>query len=408
MRLALACLIAALPAAGFAQSELSAEIGRTGLAATGARLEALAAPGDADRFALGGVRFLGAVEAALQLRWRAGLTDPVGFLPFLRLPMAENPAPAAFEPGMIAGLFRDVSGRMDAARAPLAEVGDGSAFGLEIALGDLWFDINANGARDAGEDLVAVAGPMLGSDPAGVPPMVRFDAADAAWLSAYTHLLAGVADSVLAYDPTDATAEILQSRRALAALGPVDADPFLGRQDGLHAVDMIALILRALDQTPDAGRAAAARAHFLAMIADNRTFWSRVEAETDNAAEWLPNDRQQSALGVVLPQGTGAVWQGVLADAEALLAGQALVPYWRLANDGAGSLIPAEAQIAAGAGVNLGRMFTDPAPIDIAGWIQGVDALPYLERGRVVSAANWRAFESLVAGDAMLFTLFLN
>ena len=52
------------------------------------------------------VRFLGVIEAALQLRYSAGLTDRTGMLPFLRLPIADNPAPEAFQPAMIANLFR--------------------------------------------------------------------------------------------------------------------------------------------------------------------------------------------------------------------------------------------------------------------------------------------------------------
>ena len=43
----------------------------------------------------------------------------------------------------------------------------------------------------------------------------------------------------------------------------------------------------------------------------------------------LPNDKQQSALGLTLPPGTGAVWLSVLEDAEALLKGTKLAPYWR-------------------------------------------------------------------------------
>lgn len=396
--LILATLCALAPPAPTGAADLSAEIGRTGLAATEARLAALDAPADADRFALGGVRFLRAVEGALQLRWRSGLTEELRMLPFLRLPIAENPGPAAFDPASIAGLFREVAATMDAARAPLDAIGEGSDFGLEIALSDLWFDINANARRDAGEDLMAVAGPMIlgwqwaGRDPATPAPVIRFDAADAAWLSAYAHMLGGFSEVILAYDPTAAISRTLAATAAIEALRtvPAGADSYAGMTD---AADIVAIVLGALDQAPDSARAASARGHFLAMIAENRRFWTRVAQETDNDREWLPNDAQQSALGVVVPPGTGAVWQGVLADAEALLTGRALAPYWRLD---------------AGAGVNVGAMFTRPAPIDLIGWIQGADALPYMERGRVVSGASWRAFGDLVSGEAMLFTLYLN
>ena len=53
---------------------------------------------------IGGVLFLGAVEHALQTRWRAGLSS--GFMmlsdvPVLRLPIPENPAPQPFDPAII-------------------------------------------------------------------------------------------------------------------------------------------------------------------------------------------------------------------------------------------------------------------------------------------------------------------
>ena len=390
--------LALAPALAAAQTGLSAEIGERGLTATEARLAALSEPTDADRFALGGVRFLGAVEAALQLRWQVGLTAQLSGMPFLRLPIPENPAPAKFEAPMIADLFRDVSVRMEAARVPLAAIAETSDMAVEIDLGDLWFDINGSGVRDEGEDMMSVAGPaLLGwqwleRDPSLPAPVIRFDAADAAWLSAYTHLLSGFSDTLLAYDPTRAIADVRGAREQISALrGPPRGDLMLGQFE--EWVDLAAIALRALGQPPDTVRAAAARDHLLAMIADNRVFWTRVAGETDNDREWVPNDRQQSALGVEVPQGTGAVWQDVLADAEALLTGEKLIPYLWLGED---------------AGVNLGRMFTEPRPIDVAGWIQGVDALPYLQKGVLVGPDNLWRFEQLVSGDAVLYMVLLN
>ncbi len=393
--LPLLCLAAPLQA-----ETLSAEIGSKGLAATEVRLAALPAPTDADRFALGGVRFLGSVEAALQLRYSAGMYDQTGMLPFLRLPLPDNPTPKPFQPAMISDLFRTIDTKLGLARAPLAEIAETSDFSLAINFADLWFDINANRARDAGEDAMAVMGPMLlgwrwdSRDPATPAPVVKFDAADAAWLSAYTHLLQGVADLVLAYDPTEPIDRILQTRGAMQRLGGVSPSFFTGAgSDGLDELDVIAIVIAALQQTPDAARMTGAQAHFLGMIADNRRFWAAVVRETDNAAEWLPNDKQQSALGVTLPPGTGAVWLSVLDDAEGLLKGTKLAPYWR--QQGA-------------AGVNIAKLFSDPRPADLAGWIQGWAAVPYLENGTLVSAQNWSAFEQMMGGEAMMLSFYLN
>lgn len=390
-----AALALSLLAAPAAAQDLSAEIGSAGLAATESRLTALPTPSKADRFALGGIRFLRAVEATYQARYRTGMADPTGMIPFLRLDQGTAPD-ATFTPGDVATLFIDVATGMAAARAPLTGLATGPEFALTIRLGDLWFDVNADGTRTPDEDLTALLGPaLLGGrwfdrDPATPAPTITFDRADAAWLSAYTHLLEGLTNIIRAYDPTTALTRAAAAQAGMAALSPPVMDEFASFTP---YVDTIWVMLDALDQEPDAARLSAARSHFLSMITDNRAFWAAVETESDNTAEWLPNDNQTSALGLTLPPGTGATWLAVLADGEALLNGDLLIPYWRLGD---------------GAGVNLSGLFTDPAPIDVKDWIQGAGALPYLEQGPTITPENWRRFESMMAGDAMLMSLWLN
>jgi hypothetical protein len=393
--LALILCLAAVPA--HAQT-LSTEIGTNGIAATTARLSSATAP--EDLFALGALRFLGGIEAALQARWRMGVSDSMMMLPVMRLPIPENPAPAAFDPAFLTTIFTDISTRMQAAREPLLKIPADADFGVEIAFADIWFDINANTTRDDGEDAGAVLGPILMGwqwderDPATPLPVVRFDAADAVWLLAYTHLLQGISDTVIAYDPTAAVTRMVDTRAELGLVRkpPVEGEYNFDDSFGDFA-DIASVVTGALDQPPNTDRLTSAHTHFLAMVAQNRRFWPLVNAETDNVMEWIPNDAQQSALGVALPPGTGTTWLAVLDDAEGLLNGDLLIPYWR--SD-------------ANHGVNLARMFTEPAPIDLIGWIQGYAAVPYFEQGRTVSAQNWMAFEQMMAGDALLFTIFLN
>ncbi|MBD1202901.1 MAG: hypothetical protein H9533_02080 [Rhodobacteraceae bacterium] len=384
--------LAPLPALA---QDLSAEIAAQGLTATEARLAALPAATEADRFALGGIRFLRAIETTFQTRYRTGMDDPTGMLPLLRLNAGAAPE-AVFQPGDVAALFAQAATDMAAARDPLQGLDTGPDFTVEIRLADLWFDVNADGTRSPDEDLLQLLGPSLlgfrwfDRDPAAPAPVIRFDRADAAWLAAYTHLLEGVANTVLAYDPTDALTRAAATRDGMAALSPPAFSEYDLFAPGL---DALWVILEALDQQPDAARLTAARDQFLSMVAANRAFWAAVEGETDNNAEWLPNARQTSALGLTLPPATGATWLAVLADGEALLKGEKLIPYWRLGD---------------GAGVNLGRMFTDPAPIDVKDWIQGAGALPYLEQGETVSAESWSRFQGMMGGDAMLMAVWLN
>lgn len=373
---------------------LSREIGQNGIAATAARLAAVVEPPPEDRFALAALRFLGTIEGVMQQRYAVGLSDEVARLPLLSLPLPRNPDPQPFEATLIRDIMAAIPPQMAEARAPLAGLED--EFGLDIDFADLWFDINANGTRDMGEDLATIAGFMFGFGPRApfgdsdrALPVVRLDLADAAWLSAYSHMLTGFAQVVLAYDPTDAIAEMMETRAAFAALSPVD-DPLGGFVDQA-TLDTIAVIVNVLRSQPDAAMGAAARDSYLAMIADNRLFWQRAAAETDNIREWIPNARQTSATGIELPPETGEAWLDVLTEIEDVLEGRALIPYWR-----------------SGAGLNVSRMFTEPRPVDLVGWIQGAAALPYLEEGPLASGTALNVFNNIFWGDTLFMAVWLN
>lgn len=389
-------LVAVIAASPVAAETLSEEIGRTGIAATELRLASLPAPTNEELFAQAGLRFLGAIEAALQLRYETGVRADWSELPILRLPIPENPAARDFAPADFTRLLTDLETDMEGVRATLDALQDGP-FALEIRMSDLWFDINRNGTRDEGEDIGSVTGLALGGGGMiGVDvqdPVVTFDTADAAWLSAYTHFLSSFSLIAQAYDPEPAIQRVMDSSKAIYALWgdtpPHNAmDMMFGRQ-----ADRAAMVLHALAKTPDKALAQRAYDHLLAMIQENRRFWSLVALETDNTGEWIPNEQQASGLGIFMPPGTADRWQAVLADAEKVLKGEALIPHWRFGAE---------------AGINVKKMFENPPPVDLITWIQGEGLLPYAEKGPQMSAASWRDFESLVQGDSMLFAVFLN
>lgn len=377
-----------------ADSGLSKEVGRSGIEATRARLHAETSLTADQRFALAGLEILRAAEEALQARWRINMSNELEFLPFLRLPVPENTNPDPFDPAIVASVFRQAASRAEAAEKVLKNLSEASDFGLQIDPSDLWFDINANATRDRGEGFMEVMGLALPADTGDAPSAssfpIRFDVADVYWLKAYANLIAGISQVVLAYDPTEATQTVMQTHEKLDALGSVRPQ---GMFDYVGVADMFAIVKNALDQQPDKAALQQAHGHFLAMVKENRAFWRLVDLEKDNEAEWIPNARQTSALGLEFPPQTGSVWQGVLADAEGLLEGRLLAPYWQLGE---------------GAGINVKQMFLDPRPIDLLDWIQGQDALPYAQKGPVITLASWQAFEELVMGNALMYAIILN
>lgn len=391
--------IAALPAtAQPVPDPISTEIAAQGLQPVRARLAALPSRTDAESFALGGLGFLSAVETALQARYRLAFNPDVEMIPVLRLPVPRNPAPEAFTAPALAAMVREMRDHVDLAPPILDAIPEGSDFALELRIADLWFDIDANGARGRGESLLEVLGTVMfgraGFDLESFDSLVvRFDVADSRWLSAYANLVAGTASVILAYDPTAATQRAMDARAALREVSA--GDPLASGLDMMVGsfVDVIAVAKDALSQQPDAAEAAKALAHLEAVVEKNRAFWRLADLETDDMAEWIPNDRQVSAMGLYFPKGTGAAWAAVLADADRLLKGELLIPYWRLG---------------AGAGLNLRRMFLEPRPVDLVDWVQGAAAVPYAERGPRIGTNAWWQFNDLMMGQGLLFAVVLN
>lgn len=372
-------------------------IATQGLSSAATTLHSIPDPTPSDQFALGGVRFLGAVEHALQTRYRTGIydgLDQIPDIPFLRLPIPENPSPEPFTGEVLADMFQTIVTDLAQARAALDKIGNADTVAVSINTADLWFDINMNTRRDPGEDLLATAGMGFGvdpSDPVTLPP-IRFDTADAAWLSAYAHLLSGISEIILAFDPATAIDKVIPAGAAMNAARGIDQYTSLNQEIPMFA-DLGGTIIYALERQPDVTRTRAAHAHFLDMIADNKTFWARVARETDNTDEWIPNATQISVLPIPFPPQTGAAWQAILADAEAVLNGDLLLPHWRLGDN---------------AGINLHAMFQTPPPLDIAGVLQGWTVLPYVEQGDLIDQTSLMAFWQLVGSATPLYMIILN
>ena len=380
-----------------ADMNFSAMIGNDGLSQTEANLAAQPSLSPSDQFALGGVRFLTAVERALQLRYSVGM-DPdyaeMSGLPFLRLPIAENPNPEPFHPAVIEELFIAALADLDGALSALDTITITGDVAVTIKTQDLWFHINANGTRESGEGLFEVAGgDLTGNQMNGADaPIVRFDTADAAWLSAYAHLLSGLSEAILAVDPTEAISRVLASGPAMDAFRGTRYNGFFTGDDAKW-LDMATMFIHAIEGQPDVTRSRQAHAHFTDMIADNQVFWARVAHETDNKREWIPNAAQTSALPLPFPPETAERWSAVLGEIEAILQGDLLIPHWRVGQN---------------AGLNLYELMQNPPEIDIIGIIQGETVLPYVERGQRADGQSIQAFQRLLGGDAAFYALILN
>src|SRR4029079_3899882 len=96
---------------------------------------------------------------------------------------------------------------------------------------------------------------------------------------------------------------------------------------------------------------ASALEHLQAMIALSRESWTFYKRESDDENEWIPNPSQKTVVpGVHVTDEMVRGWQEFLDEAEALLAGKTLVPFWRGSDRNVG--------------INLRRVFTETQGFD--------------------------------------------
>ncbi len=128
-------------------------------------------------------------------------------------------------------------------------------------------------------------------------------------------------------------------------------------------------------------RTKAALAHLEAGVGQAKEMWKYILAETDDDNEWIPNPRQTGVLGVKVTQEMVDSWLETLDEAEQVLKGKKLIPFWR--------------GKAGERGVNLRRVFTEPRTFDAIEWVQGTAATPYLEKGPLTKLADPRMGDRL-------------
>jgi len=368
-----------------ASADLSQSIHLNGLAKTESSLSA----DNDDPMAIAAVRFLRALEKTLQTRYRYNLTLPEANLPILRLVAPTNPSPEAFDASVLTQIFKTFANDMNEVRAALDAIPRDGDIALELDLSQIWFDMDSNKARQAHESLFQA----MRRNPNDEPMVVRFDRADLHWLRAYTHLLSAFSDLLVAFDPEIPYQTVHDSLVTLNELNNSTGEQhFMDVQYG-DWVDRIALIYGAINKQPDKQFTKRARQHLLKTVESNKELWRLIELETDDNREWIPNPQQTSTIPLQIPAETGAAWQAVLQDFEMVLKGKKLIPHWRLASN---------------AGINLAKLMDDMPEVDLVTWAQGSALTPFMEQGSRISNGNWRAFNRLVSGRGMLFSVFLN
>jgi hypothetical protein len=358
------------------------------------------------RLALGATQYLRSIERFARTLYDFGLRENLGIgaLPGGRaLPIPKNPNPEKVKLSDLRGALQTWLNDLQKAEATLARVQSPDAkFRLRIGLVRL--DVDGDGTTTESDSLRAIYYALPrnavgdAANVAGHDSSFAFDRADAAWLRGYCHLVMSTLDAILAYDGTE-----LFEKTGHVLFANVDSPyAFLGRADKLwpfgpgggDAVDFIAMIHLARFPLSEPKRLSSAREHIKSTIALSRTMWTWALEETDDDHEWIPSPKQDTAVpGGKMTDAMISGWHEFLDEAEALLDGRKLLPFWR--GD-------------ASKGINLKRVLLEPREFDLVLWVQGSAAVPYLEQGTITKPETWRQFQQLFRGNFFGFAIWLN
>jgi hypothetical protein len=359
---------------------------------------------DLAHFQRGTVQVVRAVERLAQDGARYGAMDRSILLPFVRLGGFAGAAGEA-EP-MTYDDLRQMIERFQksiiAAEATMAVIKDDD-LKWDLNLDEVRLDMNGDGQAGERETLGTLFRMVANRGRTEQPAQglsVGFDSADVYWLRGYCHLLAAMVDVILAYDHErlfELTAHAFFKRPQTEFAARQKEVPTRNEAPGEmwdDIYDLIAAIHLMDFKLRDPARLTAAQEHLLKMVEMSRKSWGLIEAETDNDREWIPAANQQSVIvGMAMNRERIDTWHRFLQEAEQVIRGEKLVPFWRKGFE---------------QGVNLGKFFSEPRDFDLVLWVQGTAAVPYLEDGEKTSPETWSEFQRVFRGEFIGFAAWIN
>jgi hypothetical protein len=347
------------------------------------------------QYAVGVIDVLQAVENLAQNLHRYGLKPSNQSLPFVRLPVPNNPNPETLTYEKWRGVLEQFIADLETAEKSLAEVEDDEVK-LKLPVGLIRLDLNGDDQSSEEETFwqvfTAVAWRAAKLDNEQQRFEIGFDKADVHWMIGYTRLLRAMAKAWLAYDT-----EVFFDQTAPFFFAGV-ASPMMQLDDEKQTsidfdtiADAIAAIHLMHFAMAEPDLMASAREDLLAMIAQSRLVWKHATSETDNDREWIPNANQTSLTPLTVSQEVIDGWAQFLDEAEDVLNGEKLLGHWRVSGD---------------RGINLKRVFTEPREFDLVMWVHGAAAIPYLEEGPIVSEETARTLSTTFQGRFVVFAIW--
>jgi hypothetical protein len=354
-------------------------------------------PDDAQaRYSQGVVEILQAVERLGQSLHTYGLRSQSPKLPFVRLPVPQNPEPKKITYEAFRGIFQQLIDDLSRAEQTLAKV-EADDVKLPVRVGLVRLDLNGDAQASDDETFwrvfTAVAWRAAKLDNEQQEFRIGFDKADVHWMIGYTHLLRSLAEIYLAHD----TRQFFQAAAPAFFAGVQSQYAQLGTGDnvGGFEIDAIADLILAIHlfhfEPVEPERMRQAHGHLLSMIGQSRKCWEHAVRETDDDREWIPNAQQTSLTPLVVNEQQVQSWRRFLDESEAILKGEKLVPHWRIRGP---------------QGINVRKVFYEPRTMDLVMWVHGVGTLPYLENGPRTDPQTWQQLSAAFQGRFLAFAVW--
>ncbi len=369
------------------------------------------------RFSLGMVQFFQAIEGLGQDQYRYGLLGGrARAIPFMRLPIPENPEPEQISYEKARALLQRLIDQLKTTEQTLAAVKP-EGIRIPLKLGLVRLDLNNDGEFLDQETIWHISqvlqNPRLrDADAAPKDFQIVFDDGDVLWLQGYCHVLSAAGEIILAHDWHD------QFERSAHLFFPnVDTPYEFLQEEGTgqfmsfgaqNIFDFIAWLHTINYEVVEPERMQKALTHMETVIRLSRESWKLINLEEDDDREWVPNARQKSVLrGLNVGQNVVEGWQDFLDEVELILQGKKLVPFWRGVKGGISPFV-GRPQFNKEIGINVRKIFTEPTRFDLALWLQGTGLKPYLEKGEISSPEVWQHIIAQFNGRFFNFALWFN
>jgi hypothetical protein len=347
---------------------------------------------DAARMVLGTAQFLRTFEMVGAKLYEHGIRTEFGPLrvrgPFVGV-FPKNPNPKETTYDDVRALLEMTLAQLARSEATLAKITDKDVR-VPMQLAKVRLDPFGQGKSVSAVDLMRAMGAPEDDIQQAEKFAIGFDRGDVCWLRGYMHLLSAMGELLLSVDGQEAFDHcgpmFFTNAKTPYAFIKEDWD-WLAEQEGFGIFnnwrrqagigsDIFAIPVTTLRiPVRDRDRPAKAHAHIMEALTLAKQMWSFYKAETDDDLEWIPNPNQTGVLGLPVTEEMVTTWLSTLDETEAVLSGRSLIPFWRGNN-------PTQ-------GINLKRVFTEPGEeFWLVGWIQGTEAVPYLEDGEVTQFAG--------------------